>query len=415
MANRVAFGVELFYPHTGASSQPRPPPLAFLVVGSSRRSIRTCAAACDVRWLWYVGTLVPVIGLVQVGMQARPTVHVRAAHRPLRGRRVGMRRARGTRRVPQMASPWLRARSSPPSGQARAQVANWSDDVTLWRQALEVLPDNYLAHFSLARVDLRDGNGTRRCAPRAHAGTGAVVRGRSRRHGARVPRATVRRGHRQAPGSAATPSGLLAARFNLGLAYEQRGNSDLAVQQYREAIRRRRGKRRSGRRSLTCSRRRASSMRRWRSRGRRCASIRTRRRRGSCSAAFWRLALPDQAIAELERALASKPAFAPAQSMLATLLLGRGRAARPSNTCARSCERNPSQPGHGPRSGPRSPDTAGSTTRSRNTTKPSASRRVTPNCATRSACASRAGAGFRTPSFSSPKPCGSDRTPTPCR
>ena len=236
-----------------------------------------------------------------------------------------------------------------------------------------------------------------------------MVRGRPRRHGARIRQggqfdAAIAK-HLEA---LRRQPGLLAARFNLGLAYEQRGDLDLAAQQYREAVRR--APRKAAFRAalahvLATQGQLAAAMEE--------STEALRLNPDSAEARFVlgrvlaSRGLPDHAIAELERALASKPAFAPAQSMLAALLLERGRV---DEAIEHLREVVPSGTLLGRSTGrawrPRSPDTDGSTTRSRNTRKPSASRRATRACATRSACASRARAGCGTRSFSSPKACG---------
>lgn len=98
-------------------------------------------------WLWYVGTLVPVIGVVQVGMQTHAD---RYTYVPLIGVLV--------------AVVWLLASFAPASRRARAvgmagataaviayaavafvQVGYWRNSETLWRRALAVTSDNWQA------------------------------------------------------------------------------------------------------------------------------------------------------------------------------------------------------------------------------------------------------------------------------
>jgi tetratricopeptide (TPR) repeat protein len=102
-------------------------------------------------WLWYVVTLVPVIGIVQVGGQAMAD---RYTYVPLIG--IFIIICFG---VPDVASRW---RSSRPALGAVTiavlavltvmswfQVRRWKDSVTLFRHALEVTTDNYMAHTNL--------------------------------------------------------------------------------------------------------------------------------------------------------------------------------------------------------------------------------------------------------------------------
>ncbi len=107
-------------------------------------------------WLWYVGTLVPVIGLVQVGAQAHAD---RYTYWPLVGIYLmivwGFDELAGR----------LRARSAgfAVAGVAvvvlavlcQRQVRLWHDDLTLWRHALRVTGDNWLALYSLGLAEER--------------------------------------------------------------------------------------------------------------------------------------------------------------------------------------------------------------------------------------------------------------------
>ena len=206
-------GLSVFYPHAGSVQAAATAAAVAFVVGGSVAAARSARARRHVTfgWLWYIGTLVPVIGLVQVGMQARAD---RYTYVPLIGLFVAIvwecaERA-GTRRVPRMAVSMAACAVIAAFGvRARAQVAYWADDVTLWGHALEVRPDNYYAHFSLGRVDLLNGRGD---AAMAHLGRalelapwfaeGHDAMGLGVREGR-----TVRCGRRQAPGSAATASG----------------------------------------------------------------------------------------------------------------------------------------------------------------------------------------------------------------
>lgn len=115
---------------------------ALAVVGLTLLAIRlrTRAPHVIVGWLWYLGTLVPVIGLVQVGGQAAAD---RYAYVPLIGvfiafawslptpRRRAVRVAAGAVALGVLALCGLRA---------AAQVGVWRDSGTLWRRVLEFNP-----------------------------------------------------------------------------------------------------------------------------------------------------------------------------------------------------------------------------------------------------------------------------------
>jgi tetratricopeptide (TPR) repeat protein len=112
-----------------------------------------------VGWLWYLGTLVPVIGLVQVGQQAMAD---RYAYVPLIGLFIiivwGVDEV--TRRLPSR-SYWL-------AGVAAAllialmmvtrwQLRHWQNSITLFERALEVTNNNEIAHNNLGAVLVRKG------------------------------------------------------------------------------------------------------------------------------------------------------------------------------------------------------------------------------------------------------------------
>ncbi len=105
-------------------------------------------------WLWFLGTLVPVIGLVQIGMQSHAD---RYTYVPYIGLFVALAWAAGE----------IAARSAPVravvaatavaaiavlSLAAHAQAATWRTSEVLWSHAIEVMPDNAKAHNSLGAI-----------------------------------------------------------------------------------------------------------------------------------------------------------------------------------------------------------------------------------------------------------------------
>jgi tetratricopeptide (TPR) repeat protein len=107
-----------------------------------------------VGWLWYLGTLVPVIGLVQVGLQARAD---RYTYVPLIGILLilawglGELAARGREaaRLASLAATLALVACAVCSG---IQVRRWHDSQTLWEYTLSVTPGNAAAHNNLAKV-----------------------------------------------------------------------------------------------------------------------------------------------------------------------------------------------------------------------------------------------------------------------
>jgi tetratricopeptide (TPR) repeat protein len=107
-----------------------------------------------VGWLWYLGTLVPVIGIVQVGSQAMAD---RYAYLPLIG--VYLMAVWGFRDL-LLDCPWRRVVWGVVSGgvlgvlvvMTQVQVGYWKDSMTLFTHALKVTEKNYLAHNNLGRT-----------------------------------------------------------------------------------------------------------------------------------------------------------------------------------------------------------------------------------------------------------------------
>ena len=112
-----------------------------------------------VGWLWYLGTLVPVIGLVQVGGQARAD---RYTYLPLAGLFVAAAWSVGVplgsrSRIRTAAFALLAASTIPLVALTRAQVGRWHDTVTLFEHALRVTPGNWLAHTAFAKELVAQG------------------------------------------------------------------------------------------------------------------------------------------------------------------------------------------------------------------------------------------------------------------
>jgi tetratricopeptide (TPR) repeat protein len=108
-----------------------------------------------VGWFWYLGTLVPVSGLIQVGLQPRAD---RFTYVPFIGLSIAL--VWGTR---DLLARW---RAGPAASAAlgvaaalacavvaHAQVAYWEDGLALWQHAADVTPGpgGAQAHFELAR------------------------------------------------------------------------------------------------------------------------------------------------------------------------------------------------------------------------------------------------------------------------
>jgi len=109
-----------------------------------------------VGWFWYLGTLVPVIGLVQVGAQASAD---RYTYVPMVGLTImlGWGAADLVKRHSGLTRPIVALAAA--AGIAcvlltRSQLSYWKDSESLFRHAIDVTSDNYIAHNNLANYYL---------------------------------------------------------------------------------------------------------------------------------------------------------------------------------------------------------------------------------------------------------------------
>ena len=104
-----------------------------------------------VGWLWFLGTLVPMIGLVQVGVQAMAD---RYAYLSFIGLFVmlcwGVAELAEARHL---SDAWVTGFSAALllilAGVTRHQLAYWSDEASLWTHAIQTTTDNYVAEDNL--------------------------------------------------------------------------------------------------------------------------------------------------------------------------------------------------------------------------------------------------------------------------
>jgi len=160
-----------------------------------------------VGWLWYLGTLVPVIGLVQVGNQALAD---RYTYIPLIGLFIiaswGAFDLAEKRRVPRPALPALAVIAlAALTVIAQRQVSYWRDSISLWTRALAVTSENHVAHNNLGRELVEKGN-----IDEAIAHYNAALK---------------------------IKPAYATARTNLGVALAKRGKTDEAIASYMQALR----------------------------------------------------------------------------------------------------------------------------------------------------------------------------------
>jgi protein O-mannosyl-transferase len=194
-----------------------------------------------VGWLWYVVTLLPVSGIVQVGDQAMAD---RFTYVPLIGPFIMLAWAGAelTRRRP--STKWITAASSVLllagcAASSARQLRYWRDSVALFEHAIAVIPDNYVAQFSLANALAEQGkfddaiahyNAALRAKPdlaKAQSNLGAVLAREGRTQEAVAHYVEALR---------LNPD-LVEAHNNLGAALAGAGRIDEAIAQYQDALR----------------------------------------------------------------------------------------------------------------------------------------------------------------------------------
>ena len=195
-------------------------------------------------WLWYLGMLVPVIGLVQVGWQGHAD---RYTYLP----QIGLYIA-GTWAVADLTVPWRRQRIllgaaalvviCALTGSAWIQTSYWRDSETLFTHALAVTTNNDVAQNDLGTVFLQKGDLDQAIA---HYKEAVAIKPESAEIQYNLGNALARKGHwadaiasYQAALSTERDSVKAAkVRNNLGAALERLGKSDEALEQFSQALR----------------------------------------------------------------------------------------------------------------------------------------------------------------------------------
>ncbi len=246
----VRYLVKLFWPVNLAVFYPHPGYWPAWVLLSSCAALvgltacawllRRTAPYLLVGWLWYLGSLLPVIGLIQVGRQSMAD---RYTYLPMIG--IAMVLTWG---ISALASKG-RVHKYVLTGAGVAavvlcigftfrQVGFWKDSETLFRHAIEAVPDNYLAHGNLAdclqmqgRLDeaFRELNEALRLKPddintRNSYGSVLMQLGRVEEAVGQFQEAI-----RRWPGFA-------EAHSNLAFAYQRQGHLEPALAEFQEAL-----------------------------------------------------------------------------------------------------------------------------------------------------------------------------------
>jgi tetratricopeptide (TPR) repeat protein len=215
----------VFYPLT-----PKGIPLWQVIGSAGVLAAVTLVAALQIRrrpyvlvgWLWYLGMLVPVIGLVQVGIQSRAD---RYTYVPLVG--VFIIVSWG---FADLVARWeIRGRVLVPAAglllvacliSTRAQIGYWRDEITLWEHAAQVTPDNAIAHNNIGKA-LLDREGSSQADQLVAAADRIKMLTDAEEHFAAALRINP---------------GYMDARYNLGLSLEAQGKLSEASQAFAAAL-----------------------------------------------------------------------------------------------------------------------------------------------------------------------------------
>ena len=162
-------------------------------------------------WLWYIGTLIPVIGLVQAGLW--PTMADRWAYVPMIGLAILTTWGVGDIAAKWSAKDGRRSMLIFPAGACLSalmvctwlQVGYWHNSFTLLTRALNVTSDNYIAHLNLGNVFIKEKK------------TDEAIR--------------------QYKKAIEIYSNYADAHYNLGIAIGLQGRSDEAIQEYYTVLR----------------------------------------------------------------------------------------------------------------------------------------------------------------------------------
>jgi Flp pilus assembly protein TadD len=247
----VGYIAKMFWPLHLAAYYPyaRPLPTTLVAVSALLLTVATLGAIALARrrpyvlvgWLWYLGTLIPAIGIVQVGTQSMAD---RYTYIPLIG--ISIILAWG---IPDAVSRWPESKVVTASVAivaliactiaTRIQVRYWESSTTLWKHALAVTTNNYAAHTYYGNALATSGDIPGAIAeyteairirpdyPEAHNNIGPALAAQGKLDDA-ISHFTE--AIRLRPNYA-------DAYSNLGVALASRGKFDEAITQYRQSIR----------------------------------------------------------------------------------------------------------------------------------------------------------------------------------
>jgi tetratricopeptide (TPR) repeat protein len=241
----------IFYPHPGGDLPAWQITTAIFLLAIITIGVILKRKQCPyliVGWLWYLGTLVPVIGLVQVGLQAYAD---RYTYIPLVGLFIAIawgisdifNRLKNRKTVLSLSAAVLLAVLGIMTW---VQVGRWRSDIALYRHAATVVRDNWWAHNNLGIAYYYEGEldkasrhfaealRIRPTSQSALSGMGAVLLSQGE-----LDKAIKYLGDalRLKPDFPQAYVYLAQAHTNLGVALAKKGMLDEAIKQHFEALR----------------------------------------------------------------------------------------------------------------------------------------------------------------------------------
>ena len=158
-------GLAVLYPHLGGHLPVWKivvSAVALIVISAGVAAWRRKHPCLMTGWLWYLGMLVPVIGLVQVGLQARAD---RYTYLPQIG--IYILLAWG---AAELGRSWRHSRAVLGSAAAvilaglmagaYVQTGHWKNDISLWTHTLACTTENSVAHYNLGYALSAEGKTT---------------------------------------------------------------------------------------------------------------------------------------------------------------------------------------------------------------------------------------------------------------
>ncbi len=153
----------VFYPHRGNTlSGWQVGAALLLLLAITALVIDRRRRYLTVGWLWFLGTMVPMIGLEGVGYQGMQGMADRYAYLPFIGLFImvcwGISEWAEQRHI---STPWLAALSFAVllglTALTYRQIGYWSDSATLWSHTLQVTNRNWLAENNLGKILVSQG------------------------------------------------------------------------------------------------------------------------------------------------------------------------------------------------------------------------------------------------------------------